>query len=138
MTEYRKEYRQKHKQKLAEYGQLWYKDNKEKLKGYFKEYWQKNKERIKDSSRNSQLRKGYGIEPVEYAQMLVDQKGLCSICKRPQSEFKKRFAVDHNHETGCIRGLLCGSCNRAIGLLQDSSRLCKDAAVYLEFYSGEG
>ncbi len=40
------------------------------------------------------------------------QKGCCAICKKPQSAFKNRLALDHNHKTGKLRGLLCYYCNR--------------------------
>jgi len=67
-----------------------------------------------------------------YNQMLDSQQNCCAICNRHKSEFKKSLAVDHNHETGEVRKLLCGPCNKAIGLLQDNPIICRIAANYLE------
>jgi hypothetical protein len=50
--------------------------------------------------------------------MFEDQKGCCGICKRHQSEFKKRLGVDHNHSTGKIRKLLCDRCNLGLGFYE--------------------
>jgi hypothetical protein len=70
--------------------------------------------------------------------MLTDQNGKCSICNGLDTA-NKRLAVDHCHETGKIRGLLCGSCNRGIGLLKDCHETLKKASEYIfthkkEFY----
>jgi hypothetical protein len=74
------------------------------------------------------LKTKYGITPYEFAKLLKDQKGVCAICGRNQI---KSLHVDHNHSTGNVRGLLCGQCNRAIGLFGESIELLMAAAVYL-------
>ena len=53
------------------------------------------------------LKHKYGLTLQDYNQMFDRQKGCCDICRRHQSEFSKALAVDHNHETGKVRGLLC-------------------------------
>jgi hypothetical protein len=71
----------------------------------------------------------YGITHEDYSQMLESQNGACKICKkRPQ---KRRLFIDHNHKTGRIRGLLCGSCNFGIGHLRDDPEILKSALDYL-------
>lgn len=65
-------------------------------------------------------RKKHGIKMADYALMLEVQKNACGICQKPQSEFTRALAVDHDHATGRVRGLLCANCNTAIGLLRDS------------------
>lgn len=80
----------------------------------------------------------YELTPEEYTQMVEDQKGLCKICKKVPT--KRGLVVDHNHETGEVRGLLCIPCNSGIGLLGDHPELLLAAAEYLRtngHYGGE-
>lgn len=51
---------------------------------------------------------------AERRKLSDQQKGLCGLCQRPESSFKMRLAVDHNHKTGQVRGLLCYRCNKFI------------------------
>lgn len=78
----------------------------------------------------------YRITPEEYDRMLLEQDGLCAICQRPETERRKgilkKLAVDHCHNSGAVRGLLCSACNHAIGKLQDSPAILRRAAEYLE------
>lgn len=79
------------------------------------------------------LKSLYGITPEIYDGMLAAQKGCCAICgtDRPNGN-SAFFAVDHDHVTGKIRGLLCSTCNMALGLLRDSVTILRKAAAYLE------
>lgn len=85
----------------------------------------------KDRATDLRLRRNYGLTLAEYATVLKFQKGGCAICKRPAGEFKNRFAVDHCHLTGLLRGLLCWGCNKAIGVFRDDVKRLKEAAQYL-------
>lgn len=72
----------------------------------------------------------------EYELLLTLQKNKCAICKneetaKHQNGKIKRLSIDHKHENGKVRGLLCGKCNTAIGLLGDSIKLLKSAIKYL-------
>lgn len=62
------------------------------------------------------------------------QDGKCLICSDEVSYMNHRLAVDHDHKTGKIRGLLCKGCNVGIGNLKDNAQLCRRAAEYLESY----
>jgi hypothetical protein len=76
--------------------------------------------------------KRYGITLADYDQMLKRQKGVCAICKKPETHSRqRRLSVDHNHETGEVRGLLCARCNRALGMFNDNPDLLRSAARYL-------
>lgn len=86
-------------------------------------------------ARKARLKSVYGITPKEYNDLFIAQEGRCAICGRHQSEFLRNFAVDHNHETGQKRGLLCINCNTAIGNLRDDTELLKKAIAYLEKWS---
>ena len=79
------------------------------------------------------LRK-YGLTLEEYGVMLEKQNRLCAVCLLPpRGKLKnRRLAVDHNHKTGVVRGLVCFQCNRAIGLLGDSASIATRLARYLE------
>lgn len=72
----------------------------------------------------------YGITVQEYNDMLETQDFKCAICSKEQDNIS--LSIDHNHTTGKVRGLLCNSCNMALGLFQDSTRILLMAATYLE------
>lgn len=76
-----------------------------------------------DRSRELTLWNQFGITVADYDDMMTGQQGVCGICRNTCSS-GKRLAVDHDHETGRVRGLLCGRCNRGIGFLaHDPARL---------------
>lgn len=75
--------------------------------------------------------KRYGLSTSRYQYLLMRQDNACAICKRPQAT-TDALLVDHNHATGEVRGLLCGPCNTALGLLQDSPDVLDAALQYLE------
>ena len=80
----------------------------------------------------SHLKSRYGITLEEYEAMLTEQGGVCAICGLPENDrYKRRLSVDHDHETGAIRGLLCHMCNTGLGKFTDSSELLTSAANYL-------
>ena len=84
----------------------------------------------KERAHAGHLKRKFGITMEEYQRMLYEQKGVCAICRKPPT--KKRLAVDHDHNTGRIRGLLHTQCNAAIGILKDDPAVMYAAAVYLE------
>lgn len=76
----------------------------------------------------------YGITLEQYGHMFLDQGGVCCICqdrRTKRDEDTKALAVDHDHETGRVRGLLCFSCNTALGLFGDSMETVAVARAYL-------
>ena len=81
--------------------------------------------------RNNHLKSIYGIDELEYRRMYERQRGVCAICKHPESIEGRSLCVDHSHVTGDVRGLLCSNCNRGIGLLKDSPELLRNAFHYL-------
>ena len=91
--------------------------------------------------RRKTIKHKYGITLKDYDQMLETQNGACAICHRfetrcHQNGSVKRLAIDHNHKTGKVRGLLCEKCNHALGLLGDTKEVLLRAALYLEEYDG--
>jgi len=64
--------------------------------------------------------------------MLKEQDDRCAVCKRHKSEFKYRFAVDHDHITRHVRALLCANCNTMLGSAGDAVEVLTDAIAYLK------
>lgn len=73
----------------------------------------------------------YEISRLEYDKILHDQGGVCKLCLGSQVGRWDKLDIDHDHVTGKVRGLLCGNCNRGLGLLKDSPELLRRAADYL-------
>lgn len=73
----------------------------------------------------------YGLTPAQYAAMLAAQGGRCAICRAEPTDADRMLDVDHDHQTGAIRGLLCGGCNGGLGLLGDDPDRLAAAAAYL-------
>ncbi len=86
------------------------------------------------SKRHYYLKYKFGITEQYYNEMLEAQGHACAICKSKESGDKRtsRLSVDHCHTHGHIRGLLCSSCNKAIGLMRDSPTLFRSAIEYLQ------
>ncbi len=86
--------------------------------------------------RRSCLKK-FGLTIEEYDRLFLAQNGLCAICGNPETTKAGtvRLAVDHNHETNEIRGLLCNRCNWLLGLVKDSPQLLAQAITYLSKYA---
>lgn len=85
-----------------------------------------------DQQRKQRLTAKFGIDEVQYDAMLEKQGGGCAICGNDVSNSEgHRLAVDHDHETGEVRGLLCFPCNTSIGHFRDNPEFLKRAAVYL-------
>ncbi len=87
------------------------------------------KRRTSDLAHATTIKQKYGITGEEYAAMLADQGGVCYICGGKSG--KKRLAVDHDHRTGEVRGLLCKRCNRMLGYYGDKPETFTMAAAYL-------
>lgn len=93
------------------------------------------------TNRNSYLKRKYGITEEQYEELLLAQAGKCAICLcKPRT---RRLAVDHNHKTGEIRGLLCSRCNHGLlGHAHDSIPVLERALEYLrnppakDFFNG--
>lgn len=74
----------------------------------------------------------YGVSREEYAELVSDQNGVCALCGRASEE--RALAVDHDHASGVVRGLLCAPCNTGLGVFRDDPRLLRRAIGYLEAY----
>ncbi|MDB9868958.1 endonuclease VII domain-containing protein [Pseudomonadales bacterium] len=90
---------------------------------------------LKDKIKFSHWKKRFGVDQDMYKKILKQQKYLCAICRKEESTKRKdrliSLSIDHCHETGSIRGLLCRRCNVALGLAKDNADILIKAANYL-------
>lgn len=114
---YQKNYREKNKVKLS-------------LKN--KRYCEANVEKLRKHRKVYKLKSKYDITVEQYNLILDKQNGCCNICKRHHSEFKQALAVDHDHTTGIVRGLLCRNCNQSLGTFNDSIDTLMNAVEHLK------
>lgn len=84
-----------------------------------------------DANRDSYYLRTYGITLDEYNEWFHTQGGRCAVCDTHQMDLAKKLAVDHDHITGEVRGLLCTDCNMAIGKLGDDIEGIERALAYL-------
>ena len=87
--------------------------------------------------KNAYYKRQYGITDSDLAQMKDEQNNKCYICQSEgfligKNNHSEKLAVDHCHDTGKVRKLLCHNCNRALGLFKDKPELLRKAADYLE------
>ena len=116
------------KEKRNKQSREWALNNPEKRKATLKKYRDKNP----SYRRNAHLKKKYGITQEDFDRMFLEQDGRCLICNTHQSELKTVLCVDHSHETGKVRGLLCQRCNVGIGKFEDNINFFKRIIEYLQ------
>lgn len=107
----------------------WSADNIEYIKDKKKEYYLKNS--TPETRKRAKLLATYGITMEEFKEMESKQMGVCAICQQLPSGHKKVLCVDHCHETGIVRGLLCDDCNNLLGRAKDNPMILMSAVVYL-------
>ena len=139
----RKKYREANNDKDRLRAEKYYQDNRDHVLERQKTYYQNNKEKIierskkylsshKNEKRNGDLRRKFGTSLDYYNELYEKQHGLCAICGKKETREGYILAVDHDHVTGKIRGLLCNNCNTGIGLLQDSYDILISASEYIK------
>lgn len=105
---------------------LYARSRREKNGTTIREYQRAYRKKNKDAIRDRGLRYLYGISMEEFEKLAKRQAWRCAICEQ-----KKKLSVDHDHQTGEIRGLLCASCNCGLGYFQDDPGLLASASSYL-------
>ena len=138
-----KVWRDENKEAIKEYQKKWRQENSDEISAYQKEY--QAEYRSRDDKQQwfweKNLLANYGITPDDFNQMWDDQDGKCAVCftkLTPRGRNGNSAAVDHNHETGEVRALLCRSCNHAIGQLKDSPAVLESAIRYLRVFGYYG
>ena len=103
----------------------------EEKANYYKNYVRKDY--VKEKQRNSIRFRKYGVTTEQYTQMLINQSNKCGICLNTFSNSKDTH-IDHDHETGIVRGLLCRSCNTGFGMFRENITVLNNAIKYAEVH----
>ena len=113
----------------------------EKGKANGKRYRQSPKGKLNSrvASIRHRLKRRYGLSLSDYNEMLKEQNGVCWICKRPETMRQggrlKPLAVDHCHESGVVRGLLCNRCNRVVGFVEEDISILQSSIDYIKSWN---
>jgi Recombination endonuclease VII len=107
----------------------WAKRHPEETKAYGRNWARKDEN--KHTNWVARIKREYGITPEDFYEQLEVQNGACAICGKEPPEGHD-LHIDHCHVTNVFRGLLCGNCNRGIGIFQDSPDFLLNAAEYLQ------
>mgnify|MGYP001496370973 CR=1 FL=1 len=124
-------YRKRKRKYLSAMSMEYYKNNKDVILQQYRDKY-KNNDEWRNRKKNTQLIKEYGITLDDYNNLLEKQNYKCAICGRNFKDAIKGLYIDHNHETGKIRGLLCLQCNSAIGMLNENINTLTKAISYLK------
>lgn len=114
------------------YQREWRKQNKDKYLSYREK--EKSHPNYKIWDRRSKLKIKYNISLEKYDEMFKEQNGKCACCGIDQSSLSKALAVDHCHNTGKVRKLLCSNCNLALGNSLENVDVLKNLISYIETY----
>ena len=120
--------RLKHADKARARAKLWHAKNRDRHLAYMANRRATQPRKVWEAK----IKSSFGITARDYSILLLQQNFCCAICGKDQTEFKKRFAVDHCHDTGIVRGLLCANCNKGIGNLQESIAVLQSAINYIK------
>jgi len=108
----------------------YYATHTEEHRQYYKEYNAAHKEEQRQHGKKYHLKRNYSISLEDYDRLFASQGGVCAICGSPSNG--RALDVDHDHETGEVRSLLCNNCNRGLGRFKDNPSLLRRAADYVE------
>jgi len=138
-------YRSENKEKIKVRDSSYNKSNKDKIKSRRADYYKVNRERIKEERGDitdeikfhnfrRSLKRKYNLSLVDFVSMVDNQKGCCDICNEslilPDQD--RNLHVDHNHNTGEVRSLLCNKCNTSLGLLRENKEILNSMIRYID------
>ena len=113
------------KEEAKKYFSDYYAKNRESMNAYKREWTKNNKDKISGYGRKYR----YGVDKDQFTKMIEQQENSCKICSKNLDTCKA--VVDHCHSTGSVRGILCNSCNVALGLINDDLGWLNKAKKYL-------
>lgn len=105
---------------------------RKKVIEYYKQNPTPHNIRYKNHHFKHQIKKKYNLTLEEYNNILLKQNNLCVICLNKFTDIPRSKAVDHNHKTGKVRGILCSNCNILLGHCNDNVTILQNAIKYLE------
>ena len=130
--DYAAQWKKENRERVRELAAIDRKENPEKHRKWSHDHYHKNPEKYIDRT----ISWNVGLDRETYYKMIENQKNLCAICGEPETRMFKgkltRLCLDHNHETGKVRELLCHGCNTGIGKFKDSIDLLNAAILYLK------
>jgi len=128
-AQHRKRYAENpnHRARKLAAGRAYRAERRDKLNARRREKWHTDIE-FREGRRARRWLK-YGLGAADYARLLVEQNGVCAICRR---KARRWLCVDHCHGTQQVRGLLCDKCNTALGLLEDDPDRMRAAGAYVD------
>lgn len=107
--------------------------NRVKMIQIKKKYYLENKEYFTKLHRKNHLKRFFDLTPEEFNEKLASQDYKCAICYTTEPKGPaNQWCVDHNHDTGQVRGLLCDNCNRGLGHFKENSEALIRAIKYLD------
>lgn len=116
----------------AESARTWRQANLEKARQYDRDRQDRQRTgQAKEWARFYRWLTRHGLRPEDYHELFERQGGVCAICRNPAPE-RQFLHIDHCHETGKVRGLLCPACNMGLGQFRDRTDLLSGAIKYLE------
>lgn len=113
----------------------YYHKNKERMKEQTQRHYYKYREKYIAKNKLYEARKKYGLTEKDLTQLFEAQNGSCAICCvsfATDPSLKRKYYIDHDHETGEVRGLLCHSCNLVLGFSRDNVGTLLSAIKYLK------
>ena len=150
-SEYDRQYRVDNQEKLALQGKAWRGDNPGKMVEYRRRWYLNNKDLAFAQARlwvkehpervlNNYRVRTYGLTTLAWIQLFESQGCGCAVCKRMDPTDKNGWQTDHDHSCcpgkkscgRCVRGILCGPCNKGLGALLDSPEILRNGADYIE------
>lgn len=111
----------------SEYSKSYRAANRERVRNNISTWVKSNPEKCSERARRATLKRRYGMSVADYDLILKDQEGMCKICGE-----SKRLYIDHCHDSGIVRGLLCASCNIGVGHLEKSGDFVQKALDYIK------
>jgi len=127
--EYQKIYKQTHPEIIDRIQKKYTETHRKEINARSNLYSHNHRKQKKEN----ELKRRYGLSITEYNNLLLSQDNRCAICGQFLDLTNPRdICIDHNHQTGVIRGILCHKCNLAIGLLRDNPEYTNNATIYLK------
>ncbi len=125
-------WRNANRDKYRANARAWYAKNKERVSARKKARYQKHITEARVYHRSKRLEYKYGITLADKEARLHSQNDACAICQKALGHDLRDIHLDHCHDTGKVRGVLCNSCNAGLGRFKNSAAFLRAAANYLE------
>jgi len=130
--EYERQWRARNGAKVREKSRRHYRNDRPRQIARVRQWQNENPEKFRESEARRKGWRGakYGLKKGDYERLWGLQEGGCALCRKPLVE--KHTHIDHCHETGRVRGLLCRPCNAGLGMFHDNPDELRRAIAYLE------